>query len=97
MRDFGFVGVVPKRVTWNVKHNCYWGRDHYCVMHKKYGEDCECYEDLYLRKDRRDVVRLDEDIIARMKDNQRLYKGKYEIPTLLQNASEEELEKYFGE
>ena len=29
-------------------------------------------------------------------NKKKLYKGKYEIPTLLQNASEEELEKYFG-
>lgn len=46
---FDFKEVVPSRVHWKVPHNCfrdYEGGCSYCT-----GIDCECYEDLFLRKE----------------------------------------------
>lgn len=44
MRDFGFVEVVKNRFTWRKSYNC----NLFCVNCN--GNDCKCYEDLYLRR-----------------------------------------------
>lgn len=49
MSLFGFKKVIQSRVHWKVPHNCfrnYEGGCLYCT-----GVDCECYEDLFLRKE----------------------------------------------
>lgn len=48
MSLFNFKEVIHSRIHWKVPHNCfrcYKGGCSYCT-----GSDCECYEDLYLRK-----------------------------------------------
>lgn len=50
MSLFGFEEVVESRVHWKVPHNCfsnYEGGCSYCT-----GIGCECYEDLFLRKEK---------------------------------------------
>ena len=51
MSLFGFEEVVESRVHWKVSHNCfrnYEGGCSYCT-----GIGCECYEDLFCRKDKK--------------------------------------------
>lgn len=51
MSLFSFEEVIQSRVHWKVPHNCfrnYEGGCSYCT-----GVDCECYEDLFLRKDKK--------------------------------------------
>ena len=50
MDMFGFEEVINTRVHWKVPHNCfrdYEGGCSYCT-----GISCECYEDLFLRKEK---------------------------------------------
>lgn len=51
MSLFDFEEVIQSRVHWKVPHNCfrnYEGGCSYCT-----GIGCECYEDLFLRKDKK--------------------------------------------
>lgn len=45
---FDFKEVIKPRVTWNVPHNCSRNYVEGCVSCT--GDNCICYEDLYLRK-----------------------------------------------
>lgn len=50
MSLFNFEEVIQSRVHWKVPHNCfrnYEGGCSYCT-----GIGCECYEDLFLRKEK---------------------------------------------
>lgn len=63
MSLFSFEEVMQSRMHWKVPHNCfrnYEGGGSYCS-----GVDCECYEDLFLRKDKNmnDLnVKINDDI-----------------------------------
>lgn len=48
MDMFDFKEVIKPRVTWNVPHNCSRNYAEGCVNCA--GDNCICYEDLYLRK-----------------------------------------------
>ena len=48
MDMFDFKEVIKPRVTWNVPHNCSRNFAEGCVNCT--GDNCICYEDLYLRK-----------------------------------------------
>lgn len=50
MSMFDFEEVVHSRVHWKVPHNCF--RDYGCKCIYYTGVGCECYEDLFLRKER---------------------------------------------
>lgn len=47
MHLFGFKEVVHSRVHWKVPHNCFRNYEGGCIC--CVGNDCECYEDLFLR------------------------------------------------
>lgn len=63
MSLFSFEEIMQSRMHWKVPHNCfrnYEGGGSYCS-----GVDCECYEDLFLRKDKNmnDLnVKINDDI-----------------------------------
>lgn len=46
MRDFGFEEAVRQRYSWARPYNC--KEDFHCVNCK--GENCRCWEDLYIRR-----------------------------------------------
>ena len=48
MSLFGFEEVIQSRVHWKVPHNCFRNYEDGCVYCT--GIDCECWEDLFLRK-----------------------------------------------
>lgn len=48
MSLFGFEEVIPGRVHWKTPHTCFCNYKGECVYYTDI--DCECYEDLFLRK-----------------------------------------------
>ena len=50
MSLFDFEEVIHSRVHWKVPHNCF--RDYVGGCSYYTGIDCECYEDLFLRKEK---------------------------------------------
>lgn len=48
MSMFGFKEVIHTRIHWKVPYNCFRNYDGGCTC--CVGRNCECYEDLYMRK-----------------------------------------------
>lgn len=49
MHLFNFEEVIPSRVHWKVPHNCFRNYEGGCLYCS--GINCECYEDLFLRRE----------------------------------------------